>query len=83
LSLFQREGVDQRSFGDLFRAYNEELANISFLAALKRIMQLAVVTLRKVQKLSEKVIDSMLDAIMGEAVAYFGLDNRQKPQLVG
>jgi hypothetical protein len=83
LSLFQREGVDQRSFGDLFRACNEELANISFLAALKRIMQLALVTLREVQKLSEKVIDSMLDAIMGEAVAYFGLDNRQKPQLVG
>jgi hypothetical protein len=69
LSLFQREGSDQRSFGDLFRACNEELANITFIEALKRIMQLAKITLRKAQKLSEKVINSMLDVIMGEAVA--------------
>ena len=83
LSLFQREGTDQRSFGDLFRACNEELANISFIDALKRIMQLAIVTLRKANKLSDKVINSMLDVIMGETVAYFGLFNGQKPQLMG
>ncbi|MFH2061077.1 MAG: hypothetical protein ABIJ59_19600 [Pseudomonadota bacterium] len=45
--MFQRQSIDQRSFGDLFRACNEELANISFLEALKRIMQLAMATLRK------------------------------------
>jgi len=43
LSLFQRESIDQRSFGDLFRACNEELSNIAFIDALKRIMQLAMV----------------------------------------
>lgn len=42
LSLFQRQRVDQRSFGDLFRACHEELANISFIEALNRIMQLAI-----------------------------------------
>ncbi len=83
LSLFQRESVDQRSFGDLFRACNEELANITFLDALTRIMQLAMVTLRKVHNLSEKIINSMLDLIMGEALVYFGLSNRQTPQLEG
>ena len=40
LSLFQREHVDQRSFGDLFRAFYDEMANISFLTALQRIMSL-------------------------------------------
>jgi len=83
LSLFQRKSMDQRSFGDLFRACNEELANINFLDALTRIMQLAMLTLRKAHKLSERVINSMLDLIMGQALIYFGLSNRQTPQLVG
>jgi len=83
LSLFQRKSVDQRSFGDLFRACNEELANITFLDALTRIMQLAMATLRKVHNLSEKIINSMLDLIMGEALVYFGFSNRQTPLLKG
>jgi DDE superfamily endonuclease len=83
LSLFQRKSIDQRSFGDLFRACHEELANITFLDALTRIMKLAMATLRKAHKLSERVINSMLDLIMGEALVYFGLQNRQKPLLEG
>ena len=79
LSLFQRTSVDQRSFGDLFKSCNKELANIAFLDALTRIMQLAMATLRKVHNVSEKVINSMLDLIMGEALVYFGLSNRQPP----
>ena len=81
LSLFQRQSVNQRSFGDLFRACYEELANITFIDALNRIMQLVMATLRKAHKLSERVISSMFDLIMGEALAYFGLHNRQAPQL--
>ena len=73
LSLFQRQSIDQRSFGDLFRACNEELANISFLEALKRIMQLAMATLRKADAFSNSMIQTMLDLIMGHAIAYFGL----------
>ncbi len=79
LSLFQRENIDNRSFGDLFRICYEELANITFLDALKRIMELAMAMLRKAHNLSEKVIDSMLDAIMGEALIYFGLNNNRSP----
>jgi hypothetical protein len=83
LSLFQRESVDQRSFGDLFRACNEELASIAFIDALKRIMQLAMSALRKAHNLSETIINSILDLIMGEAIAYFGLNNSPMPQLKG
>jgi hypothetical protein len=50
---------------------------------MDRILQLAKVTLRKAQKLSKKVLNTMLDVILGEAVAYFGLDCRPKPQLEG
>jgi DDE superfamily endonuclease len=78
LSLFQRQRVDQRSFGDLFRACHEELANISFIEALNRIMQLAMTALRKAYSFSEKVIQSILDLIMGQAMAYFGFNNYSK-----
>ncbi|ACN15634.1 transposase (IS4 family protein) [Desulforapulum autotrophicum HRM2] len=83
LSLFQREGIDQRSFGDIFRACNEELTNITFIEALKRIIQLATATLRKAHKLSDKVITAMFDVIMGQAAIYFGLSDNKRPQLAG
>lgn len=75
LSLFQRQSIDQRSFGDLFRACNDEMINISFLEALKRIMQLAMAALQQMHGLSEQIIQSMLDLIMGKAMVYFGLKN--------
>jgi len=81
LSLFQRESVDQRSFGDLFRACNDELANITFIDALKRIIQLVIDTLRNTHNLPERVINSMLDLILGKAITYFGLNNKPKLKL--
>ncbi len=81
LSLFQRESIDQRSFGDLFRACNEELANITFIDALRRIMQLVMNTLRNTHNLSERVINSMLDLTLGKAITYFGLNNKLKLKL--
>ena len=60
-----------------------EQSKISFVDALKRIVQLAMIPLRKAHKLSEKVITAMFDVIMGQAVAYFGLFDGKKPQLVG
>jgi len=46
-------------------------------------MQLAMTALRKAYKLSESVINSMLDLIMGKALVYFGLQNNPTPQLEG
>ncbi len=80
---FQRESVDNRSFGDLFRTCYEELANITFIDALKRIMELAMAALSKAHNFSKKVIDSMLDIIMGEALTYFGLNINQMHQMEG
>ncbi|PIE71251.1 MAG: hypothetical protein CSA22_04285 [Deltaproteobacteria bacterium] len=54
LTLFQRESVALRAFGDLFRFCNDELINIAFINALKRIMPLATAALRKAVSLSEK-----------------------------
>ncbi len=75
----QTINLDQRSFGDLFRACHEELANITFLDTLTRIMKLAMAKLHKAHKLSERIINSMLDLIMDEALIYFGFHNRGKP----
>lgn len=75
LTLFQRQSVDQRSFGELFRSCNEEMANITFLDALQRIMLLAMSALRKLHNLSKKLVQSILDTIMGSAIEYLGLKN--------
>ena len=42
LSLFQRQCADQRSFGELFRACHQELANLTFMVSLERIMRMAL-----------------------------------------
>ncbi len=81
LTLFQRESVDPRFFRDLFRFCNDELINIVFMDALKRIMQLPTAALRKAISLSEKMIQAILDAIMGEAISFLGLKNRSEPLL--
>jgi len=76
LSLFQREHVDQRSFGDLFRAYHDELTNISFLTALQRIMIMVKAFLRKAHSISDEIIQTILDQVMGTAINYWGLGKR-------
>jgi len=77
LSWFQRQQVDQRTFGDLFRFCNEELENIQFLDALKRILQLAMVAILNVKNVSERLVQSMMDAVMDTAIIFFGLSGDQ------
>ena len=73
LSWFQRQQVDQRTFGDLFRFCNKEMENIRFLDALKRILQLAMAAILNVKNVSERLVQSMMDAVMGTAIIFFGL----------
>ena len=54
--------------GDLFRDCNEEMANITFWDALQRIMSLSMAALHKLHNLSEKLVQSILDTIMGSAI---------------
>ena len=77
LSWFQRQQVDQRSFGDLFRYCNEEMENIQFVDALKRILQLAMATMLNVKTVSKRLVQSMMDAVMGAAIIFFGLSDNK------
>ena len=74
LAWFQRQQVDQRSLGELFRFCNEEMENIKFIDALKMIMQMAMDTICKAKSVPEKIIQAMMDAVMGAAIIFFGLD---------
>ena len=81
LSLFQRQRLDQRSFGELFRACHEEMANLTFMVSLERIMRLALANIQRVYGFSERIIQTMLDMVMGQALKYFGLTNVSKELL--
>jgi hypothetical protein len=68
LSWFQRQRVDQRSFGELFRYCNEEMENIKFIDSLKRILQLAMAAILTARAVSEKLVQAIMDAVMGMAI---------------
>ena len=75
LSLYQRQCVDQRSFGELFRACNDEMTNLSFMVSLERIMRLALVNIRRLFDFTERMVQEMLDQVMGQALKYFGFSS--------
>ena len=72
LSYKQRLQTDSRTFGQLFYACCEELSDISFMESLHRILTLAIDQLRKAGEYSEDVYRKLIDAIMGQAVEFFG-----------
>ena len=75
LSLYQRQCMDQRSFGELFRACNDEMTNLSFMVSLERIMRLALVNIRRLFDFTEHMVQEMLDLVMGQALNYFGFSS--------
>jgi len=77
LTWFQRQKVDQRSFGDLFRFCNEEMENIKFIDALKRIMQMAKAAILAAKAVSEQIVQSIMDVVMGAAIIFFGLSGNK------
>lgn len=81
LSLFQRQCVDQRSFGELFRACHKEMGNLTFMVSLERIMRLALANIQRLYGFAERTIQTMLDLVMGQAFTYFGLIKRSKELL--
>ena len=74
LSLFQRQCVDQRSFGELFRACHKEMANLTFMGSLERIMRLALANMRRIYGFTERTIQVMLNIVMSHAFAHFELN---------
>jgi hypothetical protein len=68
-----RMETDHRTFGDLFYACCEEVADISFMQALYRILTLAADQLRQLGTFCEKTATAFFDAIMDTALQRVGL----------
>ncbi|MBA2883273.1 GrpB-like predicted nucleotidyltransferase (UPF0157 family) [Desulfosalsimonas propionicica] len=75
LTWFQRQQVDHRSFGDLFRTCNKELENLKFIDALQRIIQMAKALIQKTGAMSKKAVQAIMDAVMGAAIIFFGFSS--------
>lgn len=73
LALEQRRQDDPRTFGSLFRACCEEMRDLDFMAALKRILELAVDKLRSTGQYAEKIYTAMISEVFGAAIDFFGL----------
>lgn len=50
------------------------MENLKFIDALQRIIALAMNAVRKTYELSEKIIQAMIDAVMGTAIHFFKFD---------
>ncbi|WP_031385443.1 transposase, partial [Desulfonatronum thiodismutans] len=74
LSLEQRRQDDPRTFGSLFRACCEEMRDLDFMAALKRILELAVDKLRSAGQYAEQIYTAMISAVFGASIEFFGLN---------
>jgi hypothetical protein len=68
-----RMETDHRTFGDLFYACCDEMADISFIEALYRILTLAGERLREIGSYCEKTASVIFDAIIENALKYVSL----------
>ena len=64
------KSVDKKSFGDLFRAWNKEIKNISFIEALALIMQMVKTVFIKASDLTEQILQTLLDTINEQSYLY-------------
>ncbi|WP_319548634.1 transposase [Desulfogranum marinum] len=68
LAFEQRHYDDPRTLGSLFHACCDEVADISLLESMKRLLALVLDAIRSTGEFSEQIISSMIDVIMGTAV---------------
>ncbi len=64
---------DHRTFGELFYACCDEMADISFIEAIYRILTLAGERLKEIGSYCEKTASVIFDAIIENALKYVGL----------
>ncbi len=69
---------DHRTFGELFYACCDEMADISFIEALYRILTLAGARLREIGSYCEKTASAMFDAIIETALQCVGLSKNKR-----
>lgn len=70
LAAEQRCHADQRTIGSLFFACSEEIKDLSLIEALQRLLVLAFDKVRLSGEFVERVVITMIDAIMGAAVEF-------------
>ncbi|PTN35147.1 hypothetical protein C6366_11545 [Desulfonatronum sp. SC1] len=61
-------------FGSLFKACCVEVRDLDFIAALKRILELAVYKLRSAGQYTEQIYFAMITAVFGTAIAVLRLE---------
>jgi hypothetical protein len=69
--------TDHRTFGDLFYACCDEVADISFMQALYRILTLAADQLKQLDAFCEKTAAAFFGAIMQTALQCVGLSKNK------
>ena len=72
-----RMETDHRTFGDLFYACCDEVADITFLEALCRILTLATDRLKHLGTFCEKTASSFFDAVIDAALQCVGLSKNK------
>ena len=64
LSLENRESNDNRSLGELFLYFSDEMSDITWIQAFQMLLQMFRIILYDTVELSEETIDELLDAFM-------------------
>lgn len=68
LSIEQRCHSDQKTIGSLFFACSDEVRDLSLIEALQRLLALALEKVRVTSVLTEDVVNTLINSIMGAAV---------------
>ena len=69
--------TDQRTFGDLFYACCQEMADISFVEALARVFTLTVDHAAKLKVLGVEALNGMLGGLIATALQLTGISHSQ------
>lgn len=77
LAYEQRIRTDSRTFVQLFYHVYEEMADITFLESLQRILTMTIDKLRKTGEFREKIYRELIDVVMGQAVKLLELESNQ------
>ena len=64
LSLESRESNDNRSLGELFLYFSDEMSDITWIQAFQMLLQMFRTTLTENTELSEEKISELVDAFM-------------------
>jgi len=73
LTVQQRNGIDDRTFGGVFRDTIEEIEDITIFEALSRILVLAFDKLRGTDGISKEVAEQIMDIFMGIVIEKYKL----------